>query len=129
MPLLLDTHAFLWFITEDRRLSQTALQEISASKNEVLLSIASLWEIAIKTSIGKLSLERPFAQMFPAQLQSNRIALLPISVEALAVNADLPWHHRDPFDRLLIAQAMTQRLPLVTRDPAFLSYPVEVLWS
>src|SRR5258707_9054879 len=105
MRCLLDSQAFLWFIVGDARLSGEALETISDIENDILLSMASLWEIAIKSSLGKLDLKQPFAELIPKQLVSNEIALLPIRFEHLVSLLGLPFHHRDPFDRLIIAQA------------------------
>jgi PIN domain nuclease of toxin-antitoxin system len=125
---LLDTHSFLWFLSGDKRMSSTARTLIGDSDNEALLSKASLWEIAIKAGLGKLSLAKPFAELIPEQLRENAIEVLPIEVKDLALVADLPFHHRDPFDRLILAQAIARRLPIVGKDPEFVKYAVELLW-
>ena len=104
MKYLLDTHTLLWFLTNDKKLSDRARQLIENSNNESFLSIVSLWEIAIKTALGKLDLAEPFEQMFPKQLQLNRIEVLDIAVDSLTKLTTLPFHHGDPFDRLIIAQ-------------------------
>ncbi len=128
MRLLLDTYAFLWFINGDARFSTTARALIEDSANTSSISVASIWEMAIKVSIGKLTFRQPFTTLLPQQLERNGIALLGITIDhALAVTA-LPFHHRDPFDRLLIAQAMTEQLPLVSADVVFDSYAVTRLW-
>lgn len=129
MPrILLDTHSFLWFITADPKLSPTAQRAIALGNNEPLLSMASVWEIAIKVSLGRLPLPEPIETLIPEQLRTNRIALLPIELSHTSQVARLPLHHRDPFDRLLIAQALTEGLPIVSIDPAFDHYPIERLW-
>ncbi|MCY3867984.1 MAG: type II toxin-antitoxin system VapC family toxin [Gemmatimonadetes bacterium] len=128
MRLLLDTHSFLWYIEDDDRLSQRAEQMISNIDNEVLLSIGSLWEIAIKYGIGKLSLSRAFSEFIPEQLLINQIDVLPISLPHLARYTELPFHHRDPFDRLIIAQAMVENIPVVSRDRPFQEYSIDVIW-
>ena len=128
MRLLLDTHTFLWFIMGDPKLSEKARALIEDTRNERLLSIASLWEMAIKHSVGKLSLGQPFEVLIPQQLERNSIEILPITVAHLTVVATLPFHHRDPFDRLLIAQAAVERLSVLTVDSAFDAYAVERLW-
>jgi PIN domain nuclease of toxin-antitoxin system len=125
---LLDTHALIWFLEGDPRLSSRAKDIIGSSNFKVFVSIASLWEIAIKNSVGKLGLSRPFEALFPAALDQNSFALLPISIAHLEEVARLPFHHRDPFDRLLIAQARVESLPLITIDSAFSSYPVQIEW-
>ena len=104
MKYLLDTNALLWFLADDKKLSHRARQLIENSNHESFCSIASLWEIAIKTGLGKLDLAEPFEQMFPKQLHLNRIEVLAITVDSLIKLTTLPLHHRDPFDRLIIAQ-------------------------
>ena len=129
MPrLLLDTHAFLWFVTEDPKLSAAAQRMIAAGSNEPLLSAACVWEIVIKVSIGRLPIPGPLDSFIPEQLSTNRIALLPIELKHLLEIARLPLHHRDPFDRLLIAQAVVEGIPIVSADPAFDRYPIERIW-
>lgn len=122
MKLLLDTHVFLWFIMGSSHLSADARALIEDESNRKFISVASLWEIAIKSSIGKLSLSAPFDQLIPQQLSSNGFELLPIEIAHLAAVATLPFHHRDPFDRLLIAQAVTEKMPVVSSDSAFDAY-------
>jgi PIN domain nuclease of toxin-antitoxin system len=128
MRCLLDSQAFLWFVSGNSRLGDRAREVISDIDNQVLLSIASLWEIAIKSSLGKLDLGRPFAELIPRQLVSNEIEVLPIGIEHLVTLMELPFHHRDPFDRLIIAQAKTERIPVVSSDSAFRDYPVQIVW-
>lgn len=128
MKLLLDTHAFLWFIMGSPHLSSRARALIEDAANEKFLSVASLWETAIKLSLGKLTLTTSFESLIPAQLSLNGIDLLNITTGHAAVVATLPFHHRDPFDRLLIAQAMVEKIPLVSTDAAFDSYAVQRLW-
>lgn len=128
MRILLDTHSFLWFIAGDERLSAMARALMENPDNELALSVASVWEMAIKHSLGKLPVARPFADIIPAQITANGIQVLPISVAHAAHVALLPFHHRDPFDRLLIAQSMLERLPLLSADPAFDAYNIQRLW-
>ena len=127
MKLLLDTHTFLWFLDDSPQLSQKGKTLLEAD-NELLISIASLWEIAIKLRLGKLTVAMPIEVLMTQQLTQNDIALLPITVAPLLVVSTLPLHHRDPFDRLLIAQAMVEQMPIVSADPAFDAYPVQRLW-
>ena len=129
MRLLLDTHSFLWFITGNEQLSDPARRLITDLDNQAFVSIVSLWEIAIKTSLGKLTLVRPFEELIPEQLTLNSIEVLPIGVPHLSVLITLPWHHRDPFDRLNIAQALAEDMPVISRDPSFPSYSLHVLWE
>ena len=128
MNLLLDTHAFLWFIAGDNRLSQTARSLIENSENQVFLSQVSLWEIAIKISLGKLTLLQPFERLIAEQLRENQIQLLDIRLQHAAGVISLPFHHRDPFDRMLIAQAQAEHLTLVSEDSAITQYDVLRVW-
>ncbi len=111
MRLLLDTHALLWFLGGSDRLSTNARAAIEDVSNTRLFSVASAWEIAIKTSLGKLSLTTSFAQLIPGQLHANAIQLLPIHPAHMAALIGLPFHHRDPFDRMLVAQAVAEGQP------------------
>ena len=128
MKLLLDTHTFLWFIEDSPKLSPEA-KGLLESEAGLLLSIASIWEMAIKISIGKLSLPSPFDEFVSEQLSKNSIELFPIRLAHLGLVSTLPFHHRDPFDRLLIAQAMTEQYPIVSIDDKFDAYSVKRLWS
>jgi PIN domain nuclease of toxin-antitoxin system len=128
MTALLDAHAFLWFIAGSPKLSNTARSVIEEQTQTRLLSVASLWEIAIKHSLGRLTLAAPFNQIIPLQLSANGIGLLGIEVDHLDALVSLPFHHRDPFDRLLITQAMVGGIPIVSADPAFDAYPVTRRW-
>jgi PIN domain nuclease of toxin-antitoxin system len=128
MRLLLDTHAFLWFYSGDDRLSSAGKVLIDDPANECFLSIASVWEMGIKTSIGKLELRVDFAGLTEF-MAANRIELLPISFAHIQRLQYLPFHHRDPFDRLLIAQALTEDLTLLSRDAVFPQYEVLVKWE
>src|SRR4051812_41279294 len=113
MRLLLDTHTLLWFLSDDPQLSPTAREHMEDPGNELFLSLASVWEIAIKVSIGKLALESPLEPFLPDQLHENDIQLLPISMAHTLRVASLPFHHRDPFDRLLVAQSLAEDLPVI----------------
>jgi PIN domain nuclease of toxin-antitoxin system len=128
MRLLLDTHAFLWFIMGSANLSVNARALIENPANERLLSIVSLWEIAIKTSLGKLTLSASFDELIPAQLKLNGIDLLNINVDHLSTLTTLPFHHRDPFDRLIIAQAIVEKPTVISLDGAFDTYGVTRHW-
>lgn len=128
MKLLLDTHAFLWFMSGDSALSKAARSAIEDENNDVFVSPASLWEIAIKTSANKLTLKEPFDVLIPKELAENEIELLGISIHHLSLVATLPFHHRDPFDRLIAAQAKVEQLTLVSVDAIFDTYGVNRLW-
>ena len=124
MKLLLDTHIFLWFIMGSPTLSTHARDLIEDVANEKFLSVASLWEIAIKYSLGKLTLSKPFDELIPQQLSLNGFELLNISIDHATMVATLPFHHRDPFDRLFIAQAAVEKMPIVSVDAVFDAYSI-----
>ncbi len=128
MRILLDTHAFLWFVWGDSNLSATARAAVVDPNNVVLLSPASHWEIAIKVSTGKLTLSEPFDVFMVRQIQQNGLEILPIEVAHTAVVSTLPFHHRDPFDRLLVGQALSEGIPLVSADPIVDAYGVTRIW-
>ena len=128
MRLLLDTHAFLWFLSDDAQLSDQARKFIEDGANEILLSMASLGEMAIKISLGKLTIGGSFDAFIPEQLALNSIGLLAISLAHTAAIATLPFHHRDPFDRLLVAQSLVDSVPIVSRDGVFDAYGVTRMW-
>ena len=128
MRLLLDTHVLLWALSEPKRLGRKAAAAIRNPRNEVLASAATAWEIAIKQSLGKLWLPGPAPEWLPPALEKTGIATLPITVEDALRTWALPWHHRDPFDRLLLAQAGAG-LTLVTKDERMRPYDVPILWS
>jgi len=127
MKAILDTQAFLWALAGDARMSRHA-RDIFAGSTDLSLSIASIWEILIKVESGKLNLPRPAAPYVLSRLAENGIKSLPISLDHLLALERLPMHHRDPFDRLLIAQSIEEGWPIVTADPWFTRYPVEVIW-
>ena len=128
MRLLLDTHAFVWWLTVDERLSRPAHRAISDDDNDVLISAASAWEITTKYRLGKFPEARATALDVGAEIANQGFEELPITVEEAARAGSLPGLHRDPFDRLLIAQAMTRNLALVSIDPLFDRYGVHRLW-
>jgi len=128
MKVLLDAHTFIWFIMGDPELGPQASKLTKNPDNEVLVSIATPWEIAIKMSLDKLNMKAPFDQLFPAQLQINNFTLLTIEISHLAQLTTLPWHHRDPFDRLMIAQSLVENVPILSRDANFDAYNLERLW-
>jgi PIN domain nuclease of toxin-antitoxin system len=125
--LLLDTHAFIWYSENDPKLPESIKIDIE-SADQVCISIASLWEIAIKLSIGKLSLRSNY-ESIEASLEPAGISLLPISFTDTVQVMNLPLHHRDPFDRILIAQSINQSLTLVSCDNAFTAYPIQIKWG
>ena len=124
MRLLLDTHTLLWALNDDKRLGPTARDLISNPANEVMVSIASLWELAIKSQIGKLKAD---IQGMSDAINRSGVALLDINIAHLAALTGLPRHHKDPFDHLLIAQAIAEQATLVSEDRWMASYPVPVV--
>ncbi|MFH1320724.1 MAG: type II toxin-antitoxin system VapC family toxin [Bacteroidota bacterium] len=128
MTILLDTHAFIWFMNGDKNLSQRVRQEIEDIDNRCYLSIASLWEIAIKTTLGKLDLKRNFGEIADF-LVANDIEILPITFEHVSQLTKLRYLHHDPFDRLIISQGKVEKLTIATKDKKFPKYKVETFWD
>jgi len=128
MRMLLDTHAFLWFVLGDPQLSSTARRHIEDLGNEKLVSPASYWEIAIKISLKKYTLAQPYETFMQKGIEDNGFIILAIEPKHTAALTSLPFHHRDPFDRLIIAQAMTEQMPVISGDAAFAAYPVTRIW-
>lgn len=126
--VLVDTHALLWFVFDAPDLSETAAATLSDPQVEKVLSVASLWEIGIKVGLGKLSLGMSYERFVGDFVVNREVSLLGLDVGHLIRNSELPFHHRDPFDRLLAAQALVENLVLVTRDPSFVPYGVRTLW-
>src|ERR1043166_509261 len=124
MKLLLDTHAFLWYITNDPKLPRYAFDAIRQKANETYLSVVSVWEALVKYQIGKLALPAPAAEYLTARATAHRIEMLSLDVQAVAHLLSLPLHHRDPFDRMLICQALHHELTLVTTDAWFRGYEI-----
>ena len=128
MTLLLDTHTVLWFWWADRRLSSAAMSAVCDPTVRKLVSPASAWETAIKVSQKKLDIGGSYRGFFPQHMLRNNFEWLPITDDHLAILVDLPFHHKDPFDRLLIAQALAEGIPLVSADPALDHYGIQRLW-
>jgi len=128
MRLLLDTHTFIWYVTDNPRLSAHVKLLIEDENNEKLVSIASIWEMAIKHSIGRLNFSLPFIEFVGQQLTVSNIGLLEINLQHIEVVASLPLHHRDPFDRLIIAQSMAQQIPILSVDAIFDAYAIARVW-
>lgn len=127
MRVLLDTHAFIWWFEDDPRLPPAGREAI-ADASDACLSVASCWEIAIKVSRKKLALSRPIEHVVAEQLGRACVQLLPIDLGDVARVAELPFHHRDPFDRMLVAQALNDDLTIVSADPIFGKYGVTRIW-
>lgn len=128
MKLLLDTHSFLWFILNDKALNQTARQLIIDPANKIHVSPVSYWEIAIKIALGKYSLNQPYQAFLENQIALNNFTILPIEIRHAGLLTTLPMHHRDPFDRLSICQALVEQVPIVSADSQFDAYGVPRLW-
>lgn len=128
MKLLFDTHAFLWWDGEPERLSPTVLDLCRDPHNNLMLSVASAWEIQVKSQLGKLELRKSLAEVIRDQRRVNDIRLLPIWLKHVLALQELPLHHRDPFDRLLIAQSQIEGALLLSRDPLFERYEIAVRW-
>ncbi len=129
MNLLLDTHALLWFLNDDPHLAPNAKALIEDRTNRKLVSIASCWEIAVKVGLKKLDLGEPATTFLPRELSTNRFDLLGIELAHVTFVETLPPHHKDPFDRLLIAQALLESMSVVSADIAFDPYGVTRLWK
>ncbi len=125
---LLDTHTFLWLATDDKRLSRTARELVLDPASKLFLSVGSVWEMAIKKSLGRIELAIPLSRLVEEQLKHLRTNLLEIRCEHALLVETLPFHHRDPFDRLLIAQAIEENLPLLSADRKLDPYPVDRVW-
>ena len=128
MRLLLDTHAFIWYTTDSSRLTATGRSLIDNGENDILLSTASVWEMAIKHSIGRLTFSMPFMEFIKQQIAVNRIDIVEITFDHIEVVASLPLHHRDPFDRLIIPQSMVQQIPILSVDAIFDAYAIARVW-
>ena len=128
MKIILDTHAFLWFAENSKKLSQTANILLNNQENKLLLSIASVWEMQIKIGIGKLQLEESLTEIVAKQREVNEVEIFPINLDHIWQLDSLPLHHKDPFDRMLIAQAITENLPILTIDSIFHKYQVNIIW-
>jgi PIN domain nuclease of toxin-antitoxin system len=128
MRVLLDTHAFLWWIGNAPELSNKARKCISNAENECLFSLVSAWEISIKSSLGKLKLDRTIDRFIPEHLALNRFKALEIGFRPIALVHSLPFHHKDPFDRLLIAQALDEKIAIVSANAVFKRYGVKTIW-
>ena len=128
MKLLLDTHAFMWWDSNSSKLSAQAFALCQDRANLILLSVVSVWEMQIKLQAGKLRFSVPLADLIGNQRQANNVEVLPVTLTHVLALSAIPMHHKDPFDRLLIAQANIEGAVLVSNDAMFAQYPVQVLW-
>lgn len=128
MKYLLDTHTFMWWDSNSTELSQAVYDIISDSKNQIYLSTVSTWEMTIKVQIGKLSLKDDLSKIVAKQIKDNGFLILPIELSHTLKVGELPLHHKDPFDRLLIAQSLIEGTTLLSKDAVFQNYSATVLW-
>ena len=128
MKLLLDTHAFIWWDSEPAKLSPQVQALCQNRANSLLFSVASVWEMQIKLQLGKLKLTLPLGELIKNQQQTNNLEILPVTLAHVLALPTPPAHHKDPFDRLLIAQANVEKAALVSNDPVFTRYSVQVVW-
>ncbi len=127
MRLLLDTHVFIWWADQQETLSATVLSALKDEGNELVLSVASVWEMQIKVQLGKLRLSSPLRELVESQVETNDLKILRVELAHVLVLDTLPFHHRDPFDRMLIAQSIQEDVTLVSADPEFPAYSVKLL--
>jgi PIN domain nuclease of toxin-antitoxin system len=128
MRVLVDTHTFLWALLQDHRLSAKAKQILTSTEHEIYFSLVSLWEIAVKMKIGKLNTAGSSVSYIRDEMEEYGMELLPVRYEHILQLERLPLHHSEPFDRLLIAQAIAESLPILTHDAAFPAYAVKLIW-
>ncbi len=128
LDLLFDTHGFIWWADEPTKLSATALAALEDENNRLFLSDASVWEMQIKVQLGKMKLKLPLKDLIESQQRDNEVEILPITTEHILALDGLPFHHKDPFDRLLIAQSIVEDFTIVTVDSEFPAYPAKLLW-
>ena len=128
MRHLIDSQSLIWYVDQDHLLGAAAHAAITNPANDLLLSAATVWEIAIKVGLGKLTLSLPFRQWMNQAIADLGLRLLPITVEYADVQAGLPRHHGDPFDRLLVAQAMVENVPVISADPRLDAYGITRVW-
>ncbi len=128
MNVLVDTHAIIWFITDNNRLSPNARKAIESPENICFVSIATFWEIGIKSSLGRLNLNTTLERIFEI-IEDSGFRLLPVSIKHILNNSKLEFHHHDPFDRIIIAQAQCEQLSLISKDEKFSNYNVSLIWD
>jgi len=126
MRVLIDTHVLLWGLQADPRLSQRAAEILTVA--DVWISVVSLWEVVTKEQIGKLDLPKPVIPYLTSRLAANGVSILPVRLDHVKRLEDVPLHHRDPFDRMLVAQSLEENLPLISSDPLFQRYSIQLIW-
>ena len=128
MKFLLDTHVFIWWDSEPEKLSNRTFELCQAPENQLILSVASLWEIQIKSQLGKIKLNIPLAKLVEGQQISNGLLLLPVNASHVYALGNLPSVHKDPFDRMIVAQARVEALCLISHDTILKKYPIDIMW-
>jgi len=128
MKYLIDTHTLLWIVTKNQKLSDRARELFLNTENLIFFSLASLWEMAIKISLNKLFLEEPLKDFIQTHIKGNDIKILNIEINHILSLENLPYYHRDPFDRLLITQSMNENIPILSSDKVFDLYPIKRIW-
>ena len=128
MRLLLDTHTFIWWFSDSKRLSSNSYESIADPENDLVLSLISIWEIQIKSQLAKLTLNAPLPEVIDRQRQINKLQLLSLELNHIYTLNQLAHHHRDPFDRLLIAQSIAEQLVLVSKDAVLDRYNIQRVW-
>ena len=126
--MLFDTDSFIWWADEPTKLSLTALTTLEDGSNRLFLSDVSIWEIQIKVQLGKIKLKLPLENLVESQQRDNKVKILPIRTDHILALDKLPFHHKDPFDQLLIGQSLVERFTIVTLDPEFPAYGAKLLW-
>ena len=129
MKILLDTHVFIWWDSAPLKIIPEVLELCQSQDNALLLSVASVWEMQIKLQLGKLKLNIPLPELIESQQHINDIQILPIEINHVLGLGDLPSHHKDPFDRLIISQAKVEDIVLISKDAIFERYPIKVIWK
>ncbi|MBL1209017.1 type II toxin-antitoxin system VapC family toxin [Geminocystis sp. GBBB08] len=127
MNLLIDTHIFLWFVNDNSQLSDHLKDLIEDKNNQIYLSLASLWEMSIKYNLGKLKFDTSYEEFIDVEISQSCLNLLNIEVKHFNINATLPLYHRDPFDRLIIAQSISENMPIISMDYFFSPYPITLI--
>lgn len=128
LDLLFDTHSFIWWADEPSKLSRTALAALEDENNRLFISDASIWEMQIKVQLGRIKLKLPLEDLIESQQRDNEVEILQITTRHILALDNLPFHHKDPFDRLLIAQSIIEDFTIVTVDSEFPAYPAKLLW-
>ena len=128
LDLIFDTHSFIWWADEPMKLSQAALAALENEDNRLFVSDVSIWEIQVKVQLGKVKLKFSLEDLLESQQRNNEVKILPITTEHILALNNLPFHHKDPFDRLLIAQSIVEGFSIVTADSEFPAYPAKLLW-